>query len=145
MDEEALGPLVNLSVRIQSNQHHLQPTGKVHGLSQMTVTYIWVCWQQFIWNWIGVIQTENASLKVLTNSYICPHHQFLYLTVTATLVGRIYTVWRNCLFAKLTHIKRQTHKTVLQPRRQPSSYSPPWEPQILIKMIVVFICTCVFF
>lgn len=40
MDEEALGPLVNLSVRIQSNQHHLQPTGKVHGLSQMTVTYI---------------------------------------------------------------------------------------------------------
>jgi hypothetical protein len=37
--------------------------------------------------------------------------------------------------------------TVLQPRRQPSSYSPPWEPQIVLRGILLLlrwddICLC---
>jgi hypothetical protein len=31
--------------------------------------------------------------------------------------------------------------TVLQPRRQQSSYSPPWEPQILLRLLLVFSST----
>jgi hypothetical protein len=32
--------------------------------------------------------------------------------------------------------------TALQSRRQPSSYSPPWEPQILLRFFVVFLSPC---
>jgi hypothetical protein len=81
------------------------------------------------------------------------HHQGLLITLmmktasTSETSVNFYQRWLRP-HARLTHRpddggskdlwnvgKRLPDYTALQPRRQPSSYSPPWEPQILLELL----------
>jgi nitrate reductase NapE component len=65
-------------------------------------------------SWVVAPCRLTWAYQPLVGPY-CIHHQGVY---------RSTDLWNIC---KLT-----TVYTALQPRRRPSSYSPPWEPQILL-------------
>jgi hypothetical protein len=68
----------------------------------------------------------GMQIRLLTPLVLCVRHLHVFTLAWEMSIVKLKLFWN---VGKLL-----PDYTVLQPRRQQSSYSPPWEPQILLKL-----------
>jgi hypothetical protein len=93
------------------------------------------CFCTYFWNWIVMWDTKMWPGRRDT-VWLCPHMQD---------IGVVYR--ETCKMISSITYHTQGYYIALQPRRLPSSYSPPWEPPTAFKFFVnvIFICHCCLF